>query len=154
MSASFLDRDRLLAGGKLGSNPASAANPAFGPGVLRAMLLAGCALAVALAASLGDPASYLVADPQLARLLRGMALIKGAIALAAAGALWWRLKWPISGRMAAAYLAGGSLLAGASMMVWQLTMIPLAAIGFHAVEISLLCVAWRDHRGETGGQVA
>jgi hypothetical protein len=56
--------------------------------------------------------------------------------------------------MAAAYLAGGSLLAGASMMVWQLTMIPLAAIGFHAVEISLLCVAWRDHRGETGGQVA
>ena len=61
----------------------------------------------------------------------------------------------MSGRMAAAYLAGSWLLAGASMMVWQLTLIPVAAIGFHAVEIALLCVAWHDHRGdEAGRQVA
>ena len=42
--------------------------------LLRALLVAGCCTAVAVAVSQGQPDAYLALDPELARLLRGMAL--------------------------------------------------------------------------------
>lgn len=115
---------------------------------LRAGLLAGCAASVCAALWLGDPRPALDADVELARLLRGMAVIKAAICLLALGALWWRFGHPTSRRLAAAYLLGAWLVAGASMLVWQLTLVPAAAIAFHAGELTLLIAAWRDGRGE------
>jgi hypothetical protein len=118
--------------------------------VLRALLLCGCLATVAIAAWIGRPEAYLAADADLARLLRGMALIKGFLALAAVGVLLWRFGHPLSQRMAGAYLVGAWLAAGASMLVWQLTLIPLAALVFHLGEITMLLTAWRDRTGRRG----
>ena len=75
------------------SRTAAAASRATVVVPLRAALLAGCAAAIGLAAWAGNPADYLQADPALARLLRGMALLKGLIAIAAVGAVFWRFGW-------------------------------------------------------------
>jgi len=115
---------------------------------LRRVLAAGCCVTVAAAALHGDPAAYLSADPALGRLLRGMALIKALIAAVAVGALMWRFGRPIPRLRAGVYLAGAWFMAGAAMLVWQLSHIALAAISFHAGELTLLFIAWREHRTE------
>lgn len=112
--------------------------------LLRSALVLGCVLAVAVAAWLGDPTGYLSADPPLARLLRGMALIKGMIAIAAAVAVFWRLGWPASQRAAAAYLVFCWLLAGSTMCIWQLSHLVPAALLYHAAALSLLLVSCRE----------
>jgi hypothetical protein len=113
---------------------------------LRAALIAGCAAAVGLAARVGDPAAYLLADPALARLLRAMALIKGLLVLAAALASWWRFGWRASPAVSIAYLAATWAMAGSTMLIWQLALIPFAAVLFHAALVGLLLAAWRDDR--------
>jgi hypothetical protein len=115
---------------------------------LRVALVLGCGVAVALAFWIGTPAPYLESDIELARLLRGMAVIKAFIVLAGVGLLLWRFGRPVSRHMAGVYLAGAWLAAGASMLIWQLTLIPLAALTFHAGELALLVAAWRDRNGE------
>lgn len=133
---------------QIGSHRSTAKTEFFAHAMaLRALLLCGCLATVAMAAWIGRPEAYLAADADLARLLRGMALIKGFLALAAVAVLLWRFGHPLSQRMAAAYLVGAWLAAGASMLVWQLTFIPLAALVFHIGEITMLLTAWRDRTG-------
>jgi hypothetical protein len=110
------------------------------------LLLAGCALVALGANALGDPAFLLTADPDLAILLRGMALIKAALVAAGLAILWWRFRWPVSTGVAAGYLMGACLVTGATMMIWQLTYIAASAAAFHIGELTLLVLAWRDHR--------
>ena len=117
---------------------------ASSPALLRLLLIAGGLAAVAAVAWLGQPAAQLRADPELAHLLRGMAALKAAIVLAAFGVLHWRFGRPIAQRTALAYLGAAWLMAGASMLVWQLTLIPVAAVAFHVGEFTLLLAAWRD----------
>lgn len=78
-----------------------------------------------------------------------MALIKTGTALAAISLLWWRFKRPVSVRFASVYLVAMWLAAGASMLIWQLTAIPFAAIAFHAGGLAFLVVAWRDGTAST-----
>ncbi len=112
--------------------------------VWRTATLASCVLAVVVAARLGHPAPYLDADPALAHLLRGMALIKAFIALGSIGAVFWRCGWALSAPVAVGYAAGASLLAGSTMLIWQLTWIPLAAVVFHAAALGMLVLGWRE----------
>jgi len=112
------------------------------------MLVAGALLAATAAYLVGDPTAYLQADPKLGVLLRGMAVIKAMISLAAIGALWWRFGRPIPHATAAIYLVAAWLTAAASMLVWQLWHIGVGAIAFHAGELTVLLVAWREHRAE------
>jgi len=63
-------------------------------------MVAGCLSTAALAAYVGRPAAYLEADPGLAHLLRGMALIKALMVSGAVALVWWRLRLPIAGRVA------------------------------------------------------
>lgn len=121
-----------------------AVSAAWPRGALPCLLAAGCAAAVAAGLWTGSPDSLLKADPELAGLLRGMAMIKALVVLAALTVLIWRLQQPITGRLAAAYLLGAWLASGATAMVWQLSSIPLAALLFHAGEIGMLLTAWRD----------
>lgn len=109
------------------------------------MLLGGCVLAVLAAAAVARPEPLLQADPELARLLRGMALIKAAIVVAALAALLWRFGRPLSKGLTGAYLAGAWAAAGACMLIWQLEVIATAAVTFHLGELTLLLAAWRDH---------
>lgn len=111
---------------------------------MRIGLLAGCAVAVALAAWAGEPSAYLQADPALARLLRGMALIKGLIATGAVGAVFWRLGWSVSSSAAACYLLSSWALTGATVLIWQLSFILPAALLFHAAALSMLLMSWRE----------
>lgn len=111
---------------------------------LRAALFLGCTATATLAAWVGNPAPYLSADLELGHLLRGMALIKAGIVLAAITLLWRRFKRPVPVPVAATYLIATWLAAGASMLIWQLTAIPLAAIAFHAAGLAFLVAAWRN----------
>jgi len=111
---------------------------------LRSSLVAGCVLAVVFAAWVGDPSAYLHTDLALSRLLRGMAVIKAVIAIAAAGAVFWRVGLPISAKFAASYVISAWVMAGSAMLIWQLSYLPPAAVLFHVGALSMLVVGWRD----------
>jgi hypothetical protein len=117
------------------------------PLVLRSALFLGCAGAVALGLWLGSPQAFVAADPDLARLLRGMALIKASIVVATLSVVAWRLGHPVSPRLTAVYLGGAWAVALASTLIWQLTHVPLAALGFHGAELAMLVAAFGDGRG-------
>lgn len=112
---------------------------------LGGILLGGCVLAVLAASAAGRPEPLLQADPELARLLRGMALIKAAIVVAALAALVWRFGRPLSNGLTGAYLAGAWAAAAACMLIWQLEFTGTAVFTFHLGELTLLAAAWRDH---------
>jgi uncharacterized membrane protein YecN with MAPEG domain len=117
---------------------------ALSPVVWRTVLLAVCAAAVLAAAWVGEPARVLQADPALAQLMRGMALIKAAIVLCAVALLLWRFGWPVGKPAGLAYVVSAALMAGATMLIWQMTFIPLAAALFHIGALAMLLVGWRD----------
>ncbi len=127
--------------------PATVAKPAVAAGTrARLALFAGCASAALAGLALGDPTARLAADPEVAFLLRGMAGIKAVLLLGALALLAWRLGKPVSARVAAIYVGGSCCMAFATALIWQLTALPLAALAFHAAEITLLVTAWRDLR--------
>jgi hypothetical protein len=138
MAASLLDTRSAVDG------RAQADASTLSPVLLRSMLLTGCALAVAIAASCGSPEAHLRADRELAFLLRGMAVIKACLVVAAVGVLWWRFGHPIGRGRSAAYLIGAFLSAAASGLIWQLTLIVPAALAFHVGAFALLLVAYAD----------
>ena len=113
--------------------------------VLRAGLLIGC-LACALVGWAGASGASHPVEPELAVLLRGMAAIKGLLAVFAASLIYWRFGLPISARAAWAYATCAGLMFVACALIWQLAVIPLAAALFHAGGIGALCVAWREDR--------
>jgi hypothetical protein len=110
----------------------------------RAGLLVGAAAAIGVAAWVGDPAATLQADPALGHLLRGMALIKALLTMAALAAVYWRFGWTVSRAATALYLLSASTLAGSTMLIWQLSFILPAALLFHAAAISLVVIGWRE----------
>ncbi len=80
----------------------------------------------------------------MARLLRGMALIKGMIALGAVSAVYWRLAWPVGRLVAATYVITALVLVGSTTLIWQLSYIALAAVLFHVAALTMLIVGWRE----------
>jgi hypothetical protein len=122
----------------------AASAPAWLSTAWRMAVMAGCLLAVSLAVWVGHPDGYLATDPALGRLLRGMALIKGSFVIGALGVVMWRYGWPISTPVAAAYAIGMSVLAGSTILIWQLTAIPLAALLFHGALVTMACLGWRE----------
>ena len=120
----------------------------------RVGLFLACAVLVLAAYAAGRPEHFLADDADLGRLLRGMALIKGGLALAAFALVSWRFAHPLSMPMAIGYVAGVSLAAAAAMLVWQLTFIVGAAVAFHVGELTLLALAWCDRDGIAGLRTA
>ena len=114
------------------------------PVVLRALLIAGCIVAVAMAVGFGQLGAEQLAEPALGHLLRGIALLKALAVCLAVGLLWWRFGKAVSRGQAAAYVVGVWLAAAGSVLIWQFSHIGLAAVGFHLGEIAFLIVAWRD----------
>ncbi len=123
---------------------AAGRQPAVLRALLRTLLIVACAVSIGAAAWYGDPSGYLRTDAALSRLLRGMAAIKGGIAVAAIGAVLWRFGLPLSKGVAIGYLLGCCALAGATMLIWQLTLIPFAALLFHGAALGMLVMGWRD----------
>lgn len=81
---------------------------------------------------------------QLALLLRFMAIVKGAMALGALALTQWRLRRPISPRLAAAYTVALAAMALAPGLIWSLAEIVPGAVAFHAGLLLFLVLAWRD----------
>ena len=129
-----------------GSAPLAAAPQ---PLLLRGLLLAGCAGAALIAAAHGHPGALLQGDPDLARLLRGIALVKAALLAASVALVAWRFRWPITLPFAASYMVASAMMAGATASIWQLTRIPVAAVVYHAGLLSMLVTMLRDDSGRT-----
>ncbi len=106
--------------------------------VLTVMLATGAGLALA------EPSAALTADPELSRLLRGMAVVKLAFALPIAAAVWWRLGQPASARLAAIYIAIVAGAFAALALVWRLSEPDLASLMFHASLIGFAITALRE----------
>jgi hypothetical protein len=70
-------------------------------------------------------------DPELARLLRGMVLIKGLIGLAIAGLVWWRMGRPLSESLAVRYGTSIAVAFGAVGWLWGLNLVPLGSLVFY-----------------------
>lgn len=105
-------------------------------------LSAACAAGAAMVGWRFGIAADVEAD--LARLLRFMALLKGAFAAVALLAAWWRLGRPSAGWRRLSYLAGPGLMAGGAILLWQLHAAGLATIVLHAGMFALLAAALTD----------
>ena len=110
----------------------------------RALLLMASALLLATPLALFEPAAHWADDPELFRLLRGMAVLKGMLATLALAAVWWRLGQKIHARLTATYVGSVCVMALATGLIWQLTALPAASALFHGATIALLVAAWRD----------
>jgi len=115
----------------------------------RLMLGLGAAACLAVPIAVLEPAASWARDPDLFQLLRGMAVLKGLMALAGLVVVGWRLGRSIRSRMAGAYIGAAWALALASALIWELQVIPLASTLFHGAILWLLITAWRDSGSES-----
>lgn len=120
------------------------------PVVGRAVLLVVCIAAALAALLVGQPERLLQSDPELARLLRGMALIKAGILVAALGLLSWRFHWRTSRLLVVVYNGAVAAMSFAAVLIWQLTSILVAAGLFHAGLVVLLVAMLRDNTSRAG----
>lgn len=111
---------------------------------LNLTLLLGSAMLLVAPLVMFEPAAHWADDAELFTLLRGMAVIKGMLALLAFIAVWWRLGQPLTVPLVKTYIVGVWALALASGLIWQLTFIVAASGLFHLATIALLVAAWRD----------
>ena len=112
---------------------------------MRTALVVG-SLAAAVAARFAASGMAQAAEPELVVLLRGMAAIKGLLAVSAASLVWWRLGQPVSSRVAAAYIACAWVLFASTVLIWQLAFILAAAVLFHAAGLAGLVLGLREGR--------
>ncbi len=128
------------------ARPARAVWPVPAP-PRRAALVASVMLAAAAAWFAGAamaPAGAAAIDPDLARLLRLMALLKLAMAAGATVLVYWRLGHPASRMLASLSIAATAAMAAAAPLIWHLgTILPGAAL-FHAGLLGLLGLASTD----------
>ena len=86
-------------------------------------------------------------EPTLLTLLRFMAIVKGALALAAGAALTWRSFRPIPGGARIAYLLFLTILAAGPVPIWAGAQVWAGALLVHSGLIGLAVTAWRDRAG-------
>ncbi len=111
--------------------------------VMRTALVVGT-VAAAVVAWFAAGSVAQAAELELVTLLRGMAVIKGLLAVSAAGVVWWRLGQPVSAPAAVAYIVCTWALFAATVLIWQLALILAAAVLFHAAAVVGLIVAMRE----------
>jgi hypothetical protein len=113
----------------------------------RLALLLSCALASVAVLLLAEPSGVQSADPDLARLLKGMAIIKTALLVLAGSAIWWRLGWPIGSGLAAGYILSATVAAAGAALVWSLTGLAFAPFLFDGGLLAFLILSLRDDNG-------
>jgi hypothetical protein len=116
------------------------------PSARRAALVVAVVLAVAVAHFATDGAASaraVAADPELARLLRAMALIKASMAAAAAWIAGRLLREPVGTGLAAGLVLAVALMAAAPVLMWHVASVGAGALLFHAGMVLLLVLGWR-----------
>jgi hypothetical protein len=136
------------ADGSLGTSVVPTSNRMLNSARLQLLLVLGSSILLLTALAMFEPAAHWADDAELFVLLRGMASIKGLLAVLAFSAVWWRLGRSLSPRLAPrlaqTYIAGVWALALASGLIWQLTFIVAASGLFHLASMALLVATWRD----------
>jgi len=84
------------------------------------------------------------AGPDLTRLLRAMAAIKAAMALAVLAAVSWRLASPAGPARLAAYALACAAMAAGPGLIWDMAHLVAGAGLLHAGLIAALVLLWRD----------
>jgi hypothetical protein len=136
---------------ELDAVPASPWRPTLAtPAGRRCMLVLAILAAIAAAALLGRPNPGIAADPELAFVLRGMGLIKLAIATLAIGLVWWRAGQPVRSGRILAYLACAALLAAAAVLVLKLAVVAATSVVFHATLLAMGLMALGDEHVAKG----
>jgi hypothetical protein len=134
------------------SNPATARIATIGrsmsPALARSvflLILAGAG-AAGFAADYGTAAPHAaaIADPGLTRVLRGMAIIKSAMAAGAAAAVVWRLGGAISLVRLSAYALAGAAMAEGPGLIWTMLNVATGALLLHAGLAATAILLWRD----------
>jgi hypothetical protein len=122
---------------------ASAVAPS-GPRSARPALavMTACAVLVGCAAAVRGPTATV--DPDLVRVIRFMALIKGGLALAAFAGCFWRLARPAALWRMPVYVAGPPVMAAGAIGLWSLHDLGLAALGLHLGLFAVLAAALTD----------
>ncbi len=110
----------------------------------RGLLALGTVLALAAAGLIVARAPATAIDPDLVRVIRAMAVIKGGFAAMALAACWWRLRQPASGWRGGAYVAGPALMAGGALALWSLQSVGAAALGLHLGLFGVLAAGLTD----------
>ena len=109
----------------------------------RVLLVLGFAAGLGLVA-LGTAPAAGEADPDLMRLLRFMALLKGVFALVALAACYWRLACPANAWREAVYVAGPGLMAAGAACLWQMQAAGASAAILHIGMFALLAAGLTD----------
>ncbi|KAA0121510.1 hypothetical protein CIW48_23205 [Methylobacterium sp. P1-11] len=115
-----------------------AANPA------RLILAALAILAVPAVWAAAGRAPAAALDPDLVRVIRFMAVIKGGFALAALAGCFWRLGRPATAWRSLVYVAGPPLMAVGAAGLWSLQDAALAALALHLGLFAVLAAALTD----------
>ncbi|MCJ2012746.1 hypothetical protein [Methylobacterium sp. J-076] len=118
--------------------PARPARPA------RAVLVALTALALVGAGAAVARAPAASVDPDLMRVVRFMAAMKGGFALAALAACFWRLARPAAPWRMAAYLAGPPAMAAGAVALWASLAPAAAAACLHLGLFTVVAAALTD----------
>lgn len=113
---------------------------------LPGFVAAGVLMTVVLTLVLARDAPLVARDPELLRLLRFMAVVKGAMVMAAVALLLWRARWPLRTTLALAYGLVCCVAAAAVASLAHGAWVGPAALAFHAAELGFLLAAWRDGR--------
>ncbi len=93
-------------------------------------------------------------EADLGRLLRLMAVLKVAMAAGAAWLVDWRLRAPITPRLAVGYPMSVALMAAAPGLIWHLVPVIAGALVFHAGLVLILLLAYVDRDGTRGAFAA
>lgn len=124
--------------------PAAAGRAMRGAPPARLMLAALTVLALPLAWIAAGRSPAAAIDPDLVRVIRFMALIKGGFALAALAGCLWRLGRPAAAWRSLVYVAGPPLMAVGAAGLWSLHDAGSAALALHLGLFALLAAALTD----------
>ena len=118
------------------------------PGVARTILLLLVTACIVWGLLVDDTAAssqaITAAGPDLTRLLRMMAVLKGGIAVAASAAVLWRLGAVVTpGRLAAYAVSCGAMAAG-PMLIWSMAHVVAGAVLLHGGLATAIVLVWRD----------
>ena len=120
----------------------------------RRALIAAVAVAAILGLAAGHASAPNAPEPALVNLVRFMAVIKLAMAAAAAWLLHWRLARPAAGAATAGAILAVCAMAAAPGLIWGMAHVLLAAALFHAGLLALLAMAWSDKGRDVIGRTA
>ncbi|GAA0579326.1 hypothetical protein GCM10009416_17160 [Craurococcus roseus] len=126
--------------------PAPESMPAPAATKRRAALAVAVLLAVTAAHLAADgeaSARAVAADPELARLLRAMAVLKASMAGAAVWLADRLLRQPLPAGLAAGLVLAVAAMAAAPVLMWHVAHVGTGALLFHAGMALLLLLGWR-----------